>query len=54
MYSFRGISKYDRSDVIATTDHAIKTGFVDAERVVIGSWSQGGFLSYLTATRDGL
>jgi dipeptidyl aminopeptidase/acylaminoacyl peptidase len=54
MYSFGGIGKYDHSDVVAITDNAIKSGFVDSERVMIGGWSQGGFLTYLAATRNGL
>ncbi|MCJ1309509.1 hypothetical protein MMC25_003169 [Agyrium rufum] len=42
----------DYSDIVDMVKSAIKDGLVDKERVAIGGWSQGGFLSYLAVTRD--
>ncbi|KAG8632099.1 hypothetical protein KVT40_001239 [Elsinoe batatas] len=46
-----GTKDYD--DVIALTNHMVKTGFSDPENLIIGGWSQGGFLTYLAAVRNG-
>ena len=43
----------DYDDVITLTPHCIEQGLIDKERVMIGGWSQGGFLSYLAAVRNG-
>ncbi len=53
-WSSRGIGTFDYEDVIAATDHAIKSGFADPKRLMVGFWSQGGYLSYLCAVRNGL
>lgn len=45
-----GTTDYD--DVIALLKEAISQGFVDRDRVAIGGYSQGGFLSYLSMTRQ--
>jgi dipeptidyl aminopeptidase/acylaminoacyl peptidase len=37
--------KYDALDVLAATDHAMKCGYVDPERLGIGGWSYGGCLT---------
>jgi dipeptidyl aminopeptidase/acylaminoacyl peptidase len=37
--------KYDALDVLAATDHAVKLGYVDPERLGIGGWSYGGCLT---------
>lgn len=53
-WSSRGIGTFDYEDVISVTDHAIKQGFADPKRLVAGYWSQGGYLGYLCAVRNGL
>lgn len=53
-YSYGGCGLYDYADVITCTDHAIKEGYADKDRLVVAGWSQGGFLSYLCCTRNGL
>lgn len=45
------MGKIDYSDIIDTLRAAIDKGLVHPEKVVIGGWSQGGFLSYLAVTR---
>ncbi|KAJ5097255.1 WD40-like Beta Propeller [Penicillium angulare] len=42
---------FDYADCITMLNEAIQQSFVDASRVLVGGWSQGGFLSYLTVTR---
>ena len=37
--------KYDALDVLAATDHAVKLGYVDPDRLGIGGWSYGGCLT---------
>ena len=53
-YARGGCGVYDYADVIALTQHAIEKGYADKERLVVGGWSQGGFLSYMCAVRNGL
>ncbi|TKA31105.1 hypothetical protein B0A50_02074 [Salinomyces thailandicus] len=48
-----GVGKYDYADVIAMTQYAIEQGFADKERLVVGGWSQGGFMSFLCSVRNG-
>lgn len=47
-----GIDTTNYNDVIALMKREIEQGLIDEERVGIGGWSQGGFLSYLAVTRD--
>lgn len=47
-----GMGTTDYSDVITVLREAISLGFVDPDRVGIGGYSQGGFLSYLAVTRS--
>ncbi|GAB1736770.1 hypothetical protein NU219Hw_g8800t1 [Hortaea werneckii] len=47
-----GSGREGYEDVITLTSHAIREGYVDAARVGVGGWSQGGFLSYLCGVRN--
>lgn len=53
-WSHKGIGTFDYEDVISITDSAIKQGFADPKRLLVGYWSQGGYLGYLSAVRNGL
>lgn len=53
-YSSKGVGKYDYEDVVTLTDYAIKQGLADADRLLVGGWSQGGYLTYLSSVRNGL
>ncbi|KAF4956365.1 hypothetical protein FGADI_3942 [Fusarium gaditjirri] len=53
-YSMGGQGKYDYADVVAITDNAIKKGFADSKKLIVGGWSQGGLLTYLCSVRNGL
>lgn len=53
-YSRGGMGKFDEPDIVAATQHAIEQGYADKERLVVAGYSQGGFLSYLSAVRNGL
>jgi dipeptidyl aminopeptidase/acylaminoacyl peptidase len=44
-----GIVDYD--DIISMVKAGISKGLIDEKNVIIGGWSQGGFLSYLAITR---
>lgn len=46
--------KEDYEDVIALTQHAVETGLADKEHLVIAGYSQGGYMSFLAAVRNGL
>ncbi|KAK4690187.1 acylaminoacyl-peptidase, partial [Lecanoromycetidae sp. Uapishka_2] len=47
-----GMGTKDYDDIITLLKEGIKRGLIDADRVVIGGYSQGGFLSYLAVTRS--
>jgi dipeptidyl aminopeptidase/acylaminoacyl peptidase len=53
-YSIGGQGIYDYADVITITDNAIKKGFADPKKLMVGGWSQGGLLTYLCSVRNGL
>ncbi|CEJ88808.1 hypothetical protein VHEMI04837 [[Torrubiella] hemipterigena] len=53
-YTIGGVGDVDYQDVIKITDEAIKKGLVDKERMIVGGYSQGGFLTFLSAVRNGL
>lgn len=42
----------DYEDVISLVEEGIHRGLVDKHRVMIGGWSQGGFMSYISAVRN--
>lgn len=46
-----GMGTKDYDDIISVLEAGIAKGLIDPERVIIGGWSQGGFLSYLAVTR---
>lgn len=47
------VGQADYQDVIAAVDAAIERGIADPERLGIGGWSQGGFLSAWAVTQTG-
>ncbi|KAH9828269.1 putative acylamino-acid-releasing enzyme [Teratosphaeria destructans] len=49
----RNSGKYDYEDLVACVTHAIRSGYADPDRLVVAGWSQGGYLSYLSAVRNG-
>ncbi|RAK78161.1 S9 family peptidase [Aspergillus fijiensis CBS 313.89] len=51
-YARGGVGTADYTDCIDILRYSISQGWVDPARVVIGGWSQGGFLSYLAITRE--
>lgn len=53
-YSRGGMGIYDYQDVITLTNHVVEKGLADKNRLIVAGWSQGGFLSYLCAVRNGL
>lgn len=53
-YSIDGTGIYDYSDIVTITQHAIEIGLADKERLVVGGWSQGGFLSFVCSVRNGM
>ncbi|KAL1892779.1 hypothetical protein Sste5346_006862 [Sporothrix stenoceras] len=52
-YARGGMGVYDEPDIVAIVQHAIDRGYADPARLVVGGWSQGGYLSYLSAVRNG-
>lgn len=53
-YSIDGTGIYDYNDIITMTQNAIEVGLADKERLVVGGWSQGGFLSFVCSVRNGM
>ena len=39
---------------ISITDDAVRKGFADSNKLLVGGWSQGGLLTYLCSARNGL
>ena len=44
---------HDEPDIVAMTQFSIKQGYADKTKLMAGGWSQGGYLSYLSAVRNG-
>ena len=53
-YTTDGTGIYDYSDIITMTQHAIELGHADKNRLLVGGWSQGGFLTFVCSVRNGL
>ncbi|RAL17312.1 S9 family peptidase [Aspergillus homomorphus CBS 101889] len=51
-YARGGAGTVDYTDCIDILRSGISKGWVDPGRVIIGGWSQGGFLSYFAVTRE--
>ncbi|CAN8099491.1 unnamed protein product [Discula destructiva] len=50
---YPGLGVYDEPDIVAMTQHAVEKGLADPDHLAVGGWSQGGYLSYLSAVRNG-
>ncbi len=46
-----GVGKIDYQDIMASVDSAIERGIADPEKLGIGGWSQGGFMSAWAVTQ---
>ncbi|PWY66355.1 putative acylamino-acid-releasing enzyme [Aspergillus sclerotioniger CBS 115572] len=53
-YSIGGLGVYDYPDIISLTQCAIDQGLADKERLLVGGWSQGGFLTNICSVRNDL
>ena len=53
-YARGGVGTYDEPDIVAMTQHAIELGYADRTKIVAMGWSQGGYLSFLSAVRNGV
>lgn len=51
-YGRGSVGTKDYSDIIDMIKSGIERTLFDPERIAIGGWSQGGFLSYLSVTRQ--
>jgi len=47
------VGTVEYEDILALVQKGIDEGFIDPEYIVVGGWSQGGFLTYLSAVRNG-
>ncbi|CAK7221880.1 hypothetical protein SBRCBS47491_004679 [Sporothrix bragantina] len=52
-YARGGMGAHDEPDVVASVQAAINQGYADSVRLVAAGWSQGGYLAYLSAVRNG-
>ncbi|KAJ0115117.1 hypothetical protein J7T55_001526 [Diaporthe amygdali] len=53
-YAAGGMGTFDESDIVAMTQHVVVEGYADEQRLLVAGWSQGGYLTYLSAMRNGL
>jgi len=51
--SYGGMGTVEYEDILALVQMGVDEGFIDPKRIVVGGWSQGGFLTYLSAVRNG-
>ena len=47
------VGTVEYEDILALVQKGVDDGFIDPEHIVVGGWSQGGFLTYLSAVRNG-
>ena len=47
-----GVGTKDYSDIIDMINSVIQCGLFKSNRIAIGGWSQGGFVSHLSVTRQ--
>lgn len=52
-WAIGGAGIYEYTDVIDATQNAIVQGYADKEKLIVGGWSHGGFLSLLCSIRNG-
>lgn len=52
-YARGGMGTVEYDDIITLTQSGIEQGLVDKTKLIVSGWSQGGFLSYLSAVRNG-
>ncbi|KAI0104344.1 putative acylamino-acid-releasing enzyme [Nemania sp. FL0031] len=52
-YARGGMGRFDQPDIIAMVQYAIMQGLADKTRLIVAGWSQGGYLAYLSAVRNG-
>lgn len=53
-YSIGGAGTHDYADVVSATENAVQRGYADKERLLVGGYSHGGFLSLLCSVRNGM
>lgn len=53
-FSIDGGGVHDYNDIIAATDYAVQCGYADRDRLMVGGYSDGGYLSFLCSVRNGL
>lgn len=41
-------------DIVSITDDAVKRGYADPERLMVGGWSNGGLLAHICSMRNGM
>lgn len=52
-YVKRAVGSVEYDDVVTLTQHCIGEGLIDKSNMIVSGWSQGGYLSYLSAVRNG-
>ena len=52
-YTVTGHGAANYNDIISITDHAVRAGFADGTRLLVGGWSMGGIMTYLCSVRNG-
>lgn len=52
--TFHAFGEENYNDVISITDDAVKRGYSDPERLLVGGWSNGGLLTFICSVRNGM